>query len=113
MTYKAGWGRQRRLCIERDKRCQKCGVLDDLQVHHKQERCEGGSDDLSNMIVLCGACHYEWTAVEYLDFDSWLLTIPAKYAVAIFSQAWPEDMSAADFKWQVLKLLDAAYQVRR
>ena len=28
-----------------------------LQVHHKIERCNGGTDDLDNLLLLCPNCH--------------------------------------------------------
>jgi len=29
----------------------------DLQVHHIQPRSQGGSDDLDNLVTVCGRCH--------------------------------------------------------
>jgi len=37
--------------------CVACGTTDDLQHHHLVTRAEGGSDDVTNLITLCTACH--------------------------------------------------------
>jgi cytochrome c553 len=34
-----------------------CGAQENLQVHHKQLRSQQGSDEDSNLITLCAACH--------------------------------------------------------
>jgi len=38
-------------------RCQLCGSMTNLEVHHKQFRSHGGADDESNLITLCLGCH--------------------------------------------------------
>ncbi len=44
--------------LERDGwRCQSCGALRDLQVHHLQFRSRLGADRLRNLITLCARCH--------------------------------------------------------
>jgi len=44
--------------LERDDwRCQKCGSLENLQVHHKIKRSQQGSDALVNLVTLCAHCH--------------------------------------------------------
>ena len=46
--------------LERDGwRCQKCGSLENLQVHHKTKRSQQGSDALGNLVSLCAHCHME------------------------------------------------------
>ena len=48
--------------FSRDKfTCQKClfkGFSDDLEIHHKKMRVDGGNDESSNLITLCTICHY-------------------------------------------------------
>ena len=48
--------------FDRDKfTCQKCGfkgMSDDLEIHHKKMRVDGGNDEHSNLITLCTICHY-------------------------------------------------------
>ena len=40
--------------LERDEwRCQKCGSLENLKVHHNTKRSQQGSDSLWNLINLC------------------------------------------------------------
>ncbi len=38
-------------------RCQLCGSMLNLEVHHKQFRSHSGSDSESNLITLCARCH--------------------------------------------------------
>jgi 5-methylcytosine-specific restriction endonuclease McrA len=40
-------------------RCQKCGSLKDLQVHHRQCCSRQGDDSLANLVTLCAYCHKE------------------------------------------------------
>ena len=56
---KQDWKAIRRKIIERDKKqCQGCGKqTEKLQVHHIKPRDQGGTNELSNLIALCGRCH--------------------------------------------------------
>ena len=38
-------------------RCQACGSMRNLQVHHRQFRSQAGADEEPNLITLCAACH--------------------------------------------------------
>lgn len=38
-------------------KCQACGSLRQLQVHHKQFRSRSGEDQDDNLITLCASCH--------------------------------------------------------
>jgi hypothetical protein len=53
----------RQLCrevLQRDSwRCQSCGGMRDLQVHHIQPRGRLGDDSADNLIALCGKCHQD------------------------------------------------------
>ena len=40
-------------------RCQSCGTLSNLEVHHKEFRSRSGDDSEENLITLCTACHHE------------------------------------------------------
>lgn len=43
---------------ERDAgRCRVCGASGWAEVHHIRYRSRGGSDELSNLVLLCKACH--------------------------------------------------------
>jgi len=47
-----------RQVLERDGwRCQTCGSLQHLQVHHLKFRSHSGSDVEQNLITLCADCH--------------------------------------------------------
>ena len=44
--------------LERDGwRCQFCGTLNQLEVHHIKSRRSLGDDTLQNLITLCAKCH--------------------------------------------------------
>ena len=38
-------------------RCQSCGTMSNLEVHHKQFRSQSGDDSENNLITLCSTCH--------------------------------------------------------
>jgi 5-methylcytosine-specific restriction endonuclease McrA len=45
-------------------RCQECGALRDLQVHHVKPRSSLGDDAETNLITLCVNCHQEIQGLE-------------------------------------------------
>jgi 5-methylcytosine-specific restriction endonuclease McrA len=47
-----------RSILERDQwRCQVCGAMAGLEVHHQVPRGQLGADDAQNLITLCHVCH--------------------------------------------------------
>ena len=38
-------------------RCQSCGAMSNLEVHHREFRSHSGSDSAENLITLCTPCH--------------------------------------------------------
>ena len=38
-------------------RCQSCGAMVNLEVHHQEFRSQSGDDSEQNLITLCAACH--------------------------------------------------------
>jgi 5-methylcytosine-specific restriction endonuclease McrA len=38
-------------------RCQSCGAMSNLEVHHQEFRSQSGEDSELNLITLCTACH--------------------------------------------------------
>jgi 5-methylcytosine-specific restriction endonuclease McrA len=38
-------------------RCQSCGTMSNLEVHHKEFRSQSGDDSEPNLITLCTTCH--------------------------------------------------------
>jgi 5-methylcytosine-specific restriction endonuclease McrA len=47
-----------RRVLERDGwRCQVCGSMQHLQVHHLKLRSRSGADEEQNLITLCAECH--------------------------------------------------------
>lgn len=57
MEYTNKFRANRRILLEQQKCCQKCGRTIGLEVHHIKPHSQGGSDDLDNLEVLCGICH--------------------------------------------------------
>src|SRR5215472_2253818 len=48
----------RRSVLERDSwRCQSCGTMEHLEVHHIEFRSRSGDDVETNLITLCRECH--------------------------------------------------------
>ncbi len=44
--------------LERDGwRCQECGSMKELEVHHIRHRSQLGDDVMHNLITLCVSCH--------------------------------------------------------
>jgi 5-methylcytosine-specific restriction protein A len=44
--------------LERDGwRCQDCGTMKNLQIHHIKRRSQLGGDVAHNLITLCAGCH--------------------------------------------------------
>ena len=40
-------------------RCQLCGAMTNLEIHHQQFRGHSGDDTQENLITLCAGCHKE------------------------------------------------------
>jgi len=38
-------------------RCQSCGAMSNLEVHHKEFRSHSGDDSEENLITMCSSCH--------------------------------------------------------
>ena len=48
----------RQQILRRDSwRCQSCGTMSSLEVHHRKFRSHSGADSEENLITLCEACH--------------------------------------------------------
>ena len=55
-----GYENLRQQVLRRDGwRCQSCGAMSNLEVHHKEFRSRHGDDSELNLITLCTACHSE------------------------------------------------------
>jgi 5-methylcytosine-specific restriction endonuclease McrA len=48
-------------------RCQICGTMERLEVHHRKFRSKAGDDSEENLITLCFECH---ARIHRLGFDS-------------------------------------------
>ena len=54
----ASYDRLRQQILRRDGwRCQSCGTMSTLEVHHKQPRSQSGDDSERNLVTLCATCH--------------------------------------------------------
>jgi ATP-dependent DNA helicase RecQ len=54
------YGELRQQVLRRDGwRCQSCGAMLNLEVHHKQFRSHSGHDSEENLITLCESCQQE------------------------------------------------------
>jgi len=54
----ASYDSLRQQVLRRDSwRCQSCGTMLNLEVHHKELRSRLGDDSEQNLITLCVACH--------------------------------------------------------
>jgi len=52
------YGILRQQVLRRDNwRCQSCGAMSNLEVHHQEFRSHAGDDSELNLITLCAACH--------------------------------------------------------
>jgi 5-methylcytosine-specific restriction endonuclease McrA len=48
----------RQQILRRDSwRCQWCGTMSNLEVHHKEFRSHSGDDSEENLITICAVCH--------------------------------------------------------
>jgi 5-methylcytosine-specific restriction endonuclease McrA len=48
----------RQQILRRDSwRCQSCGTMSNLEVHHKEFRSHSGDDSEENLITMCIDCH--------------------------------------------------------
>ena len=46
-------------------RCQSCGTMSNLEVHHREFRSNSGADSEENLITLCAACHAAVHGINY------------------------------------------------
>jgi len=57
-----------RKVLQRDSwRCQACGSMERLEVHHIELRSQGGEDREDNLITLCRPCHENTHKGDTLD----------------------------------------------
>ena len=59
-THNRVWASIRQRVLDRDgHRCKECGKPGRLECHHKVHLQDGGTNDLSNLQVLCRGCHIQ------------------------------------------------------
>lgn len=59
-TFDRKYKKARLKILERDNyKCVNCGKDEDLHVHHKIHKSDGGTNDPENLITLCKWCHAE------------------------------------------------------
>ena len=59
----ATWKGIRRVVLEKTSCCERCGSSNNLVVHHKVPRNDGGDDGTENLKVVCKSCHIK----EHID----------------------------------------------
>jgi 5-methylcytosine-specific restriction endonuclease McrA len=46
--------------LKRDSwKCQLCGSMQNLNVHHQTFKSHGGSNAINNLIAVCSSCHFK------------------------------------------------------
>jgi len=61
----------RRAILQRDGwRCQFCGAMVNLEVHHQKSRSHSGEDTEKNLITLCHHCHSIRHKTKVVGFTS-------------------------------------------
>lgn len=86
-----------------DDKCQWCGSLQDLQIHHVRYRSEGGPDHQKNLITLCAA-HHEMAHSNKKKYQPVLLlwlwylyvklgkvTVPQAFRLATRNSEWVDE----------------------
>jgi len=64
------YARLRDQVLRRDAwRCQWCGSLHGLEVHHLEHRSQGGRDLQENLICLCHRCHKSAHSARRIGFE--------------------------------------------
>jgi len=54
--------------------CWSCGLPGLIERAHLQARCDGGSDEIDNLILLCRACHWQQeTIIDHHAFREALI----------------------------------------
>jgi len=61
-------------------RCQSCGTMSNLEVHHRQFRSQSGADSEENLITLRVVCHAAVHCSE-AAYRQWLTPFNAKRGV--------------------------------
>jgi 5-methylcytosine-specific restriction endonuclease McrA len=57
-VYKSQYESLRQQILRRDGwRCQLCGAMSNLEVHHREFRSHSGEVSEENLITLCSVCH--------------------------------------------------------
>jgi hypothetical protein len=70
-------------------RCQSCGALSHLEVHHRELRSQSGDDAEQNLITLCTACHsivHRGTIEDGLLMAPALLDCPTAPSIILFER---------------------------
>ena len=58
LTYPPDWEERQRQVVDRDgEQCNKCGNWSQLHLHHIKPLSKGGSNKITNLILLCKNCH--------------------------------------------------------
>lgn len=100
VAQSAEFRKARRAAFARDDHaCVKCGSSEDLHAHHIQPRDQDGSDEVDNLMTLCGGCHLEWElfVAGNTDLDAWLNLLPLRNILnfILHAELWRDDIPAS------------------
>ena len=69
--------------------CARCGRYspwgEGMEIHHKVALIDGGTSDESNLIVMCGPCHYEYH-MDDRSIDEFIKSPPGSLLTFLFSK---------------------------
>lgn len=114
MTRTAFTTAERKAVRERTKgKCAKClvGAID--QIHHIRAVMDGGTNDLDNLVGICGACHSEWHVLMdgRLPFETWLQYPPAHILIGalVLCKDRPDNADPLDVDAFLIQVRQAMY----
>lgn len=85
-----------------ENKCLWCGSQEELTLDHKLARCFGGSNEESNLQVLCSACNNKKAVLEHRVFEQAMELMEAR---GRFNCPPPTQNSLADFMPAALRNL--------
>jgi hypothetical protein len=90
------WLSIRKVVLKRDQlKCKLCGKSPSSQVHHINPRKNGGTNNLNNLITLCGKCHMLLSPVpDYVISKVWKIPLDKVNSERIKTQRQISRLSA-------------------
>lgn len=63
------------------RKCFLCGSTEEINVHHKIPRNQGGTNDITNLLPLCRNCHQDYHHFKFDDYKNY--SFNDKYGVRV------------------------------